>query len=73
MGGPYPDALLPRLRDLGLAGKVFLGSDFPNIPYPYATQIDALERLDLGDDWLHAVLWRNGCDLVGVDPYSWTA
>ncbi len=70
MGAPYPDDLLPRLRDLGLAGKVYLGSDFPNIPYPYAHQLAALERLDLGEDWLEAVLWRNGCALVGVDPYS---
>ena len=43
MGGVYPTALLPRLRDLGLAGKVLLGSDFPNIPYPYAHQLEALE------------------------------
>jgi len=65
MGAPYPDALLPRLRDLGLAGKVYLGSDFPNIPYPYATQLDALERLDLGEDWLQAVLWGNAAALLG--------
>jgi predicted TIM-barrel fold metal-dependent hydrolase len=65
MGGVYPDELLPRLRDLGLAGKVLLGSDFPNIPYPYARQLDALERLDLGDDWLRAVCWHNGHALLG--------
>ena len=59
MGGAYPPALLPRLRDLGLGGKVHLGSDFPNIPYPYATQLDALERLGLGEDWLRAVCWTN--------------
>ena len=29
-----------------------LGTDFPNIPYPYRTQLDALAGLDLGDDWL---------------------
>jgi uncharacterized protein len=70
MGAPYPDDLLPRLRRLGLAGKVYLGTDFPNIPYPYEHQLDALERLALGEEWLQAVLWGNGCDLVGVDPYS---
>ncbi len=63
MGGVYPPELLGRLRDLGLAGKVLLGSDFPNIPYPYAHQVEALERLDLGDDWLARVLWHNGADL----------
>lgn len=65
MGGAYPPELLPRLRDLGLAGKVHLGSDFPNIPYPYATQLEALVRLDLGDDWLRAVCWDNPAALLG--------
>ena len=65
MGGAYPPGLLPRLRDLGLAGKVFLGSDFPNIPYPYADQLTALERLDLGDDWLRAVCHDNATALLG--------
>ena len=40
--------------------RVLLGSDFPNIPYPYAHQLESLERLDLGDDWLRAVCWDNG-------------
>ena len=65
MGGAYPPELLPRLRDLGLAGRVHLGSDFPNIPYPYATQLDALERLDLGEEWLRAVCWANTEALLG--------
>ena len=65
MGGAYPPELLPRLRDLGLAGKVHLGSDFPNIPYPYADQLDALARLDLGDEWLRAVCWDNTAALLG--------
>lgn len=65
LGGGYPSELLPRLRDLGHAGKVLLGSDFPNIPYPYEHQIEALERLGLGDDWLRAVCWHNGQALLG--------
>ncbi len=60
---PFPPGLRPRLRDLGLAGKVLLGSDFPNIPYAYAHQLAALARLDLGDDWLRAVCWSNARDL----------
>jgi hypothetical protein len=63
---PYPRELLPRLRELGLAGRVLLGSDFPNIPYPYAHQLAALERLDLGDDWLRAVCWDNAAALFGL-------
>ncbi|QYC43396.1 Amidohydrolase [Nonomuraea coxensis DSM 45129] len=59
-GMPFPGRLRPALLDLGLAGKVILGSDFPTIPYPYAHQLDALARLDLGEDWLRAVCWGNG-------------
>jgi hypothetical protein len=63
---PFPPALLPRLVDL--ADRVVLGSDFPNIPYPYAHQIEALIRLDLGDDWLRRVLHDNGMRLLGRAP-----
>jgi uncharacterized protein len=49
--------LAPRLD--ALRDKVVFGSDFPNIPHPYAHQIEALARLDLGDDWLRAVVWDN--------------
>jgi hypothetical protein len=57
LGAAFPADLVPRLRDL--QQKVLLGSDFPNIPYPYAEQLAGLARLDLGDDWLRAVLWAN--------------
>ncbi len=68
MGGAYPPELLPRLRALGLDGRVHLGSDFPNIPYDYAEQLVALARLDLGDDWLRAVCWSNTEALLGGAP-----
>lgn len=61
---PYPRSLLPRLRDLG--DRVLLGSDFPNIPYAYAHQLEALVRLDLGDAWLRGVCWDNGAALFGT-------
>jgi hypothetical protein len=61
---PFDTALLPRLG--ALRDKVVLGSDFPAIPYPYAHQLAALHRLDLGEDWLRAVLWHNGARLFGV-------
>jgi hypothetical protein len=64
MGGAYPADLLPRLRDLGLAGRVHLGSDFPNIPYPYAVQLESLARLGLGEEWLRAVCWHNTATLL---------
>jgi predicted TIM-barrel fold metal-dependent hydrolase len=66
----YPRDLLPRLRALGLDGKVLLGSDFPNLPYPYAEQLASLARLDLGADWLRAVCWHNAARLFDVDATS---
>jgi hypothetical protein len=62
---PVPAELLPELRALGHDGKVLLGSDFPNIPYPYAHQLDALARLDFGDDWLRAVCWHTPLSVLG--------
>lgn len=64
--GAYPRHLLPRVRELGLAGRIHFGSDFPNIPYPYVHQVDALARLDLGDEWLRKVLYDNGAALIGT-------
>ena len=61
---PYPHELLARLADL--QPKVLLGSDFPTIPYSYAHQLEALARLNLGDDWLRAVCWENGMGLFGL-------
>ncbi len=62
---PFDPAHRPRLSDL--RAKVLLGSDFPSIPYPYAHQLQALHRLDLGEEWLRAVLWENGARLFGVE------
>ena len=54
---PFPVAARGRLADLG--DRILLGTDFPNIPYPYVHQLHALERLELGDDWLRAVCYEN--------------
>ncbi|MDQ6686428.1 MAG: amidohydrolase [Actinomycetota bacterium] len=62
---PYPAELTGRLVDL--QDKVLLGSDFPTIPYPYAHQLESLERLGLGEDWLRAVCWRNGVRIWGLE------
>jgi hypothetical protein len=56
---PFPAESRRLLYDLGIAGKIVLGTDFPNIPHPYEHQLDALIRLDLGDDWLRQVLWES--------------
>lgn len=61
-----PDAAAVE-RLAALHDKVLFGTDFPNIPYPYAHQIEALDRLGLGDDWMSEVLWHNGAKLFGID------
>ena len=63
---PFPDAALPLARDLGLAGKVLLGSDFPNIPHPYPEALEALERTGLGTAWVRAVCHDNAARLLSL-------
>jgi predicted TIM-barrel fold metal-dependent hydrolase len=58
---PFPPALRPRLTELG--SRILLGTDFPTIPYPYPHALEALARLDLGDDWLRAVCHDNAVRL----------
>jgi hypothetical protein len=60
-GAPFPAAELPRLRDLG--DRVLLGTDFPNIPYPYPDALESLERAGLGAAWLRAVCHDNAASL----------
>ncbi|MCW2681729.1 MAG: amidohydrolase [Frankiales bacterium] len=63
-GAPWPPALTPLLADLG--HRVLFGSDFPNTPYPYAHQVEALLRLGLDDQWLRAVLHGNASRLLAL-------
>jgi predicted TIM-barrel fold metal-dependent hydrolase len=58
---PFPAACLPRLRDLG--ERVLLGTDFPDIPYPYPDALESLERAGLGAGWLRAVCHDNAASL----------
>ncbi|MDR7087591.1 putative TIM-barrel fold metal-dependent hydrolase [Aeromicrobium panaciterrae] len=62
--GPSPAEIAPRLVDL--QDRILFGTDFPNIPYAYAHQVEALQRLDLGDEWMADVLWNNGVKLFGA-------
>lgn len=65
---PFPHELRPRLTEIG--DRILLGTDFPNIPYPYIHQLDVLAGLDLGDDWLRAVCHHNAVrlfDLFGLE------
>jgi hypothetical protein len=62
-GRAFPANELPRLRDLG--DRVLLGTDFPNIPYPYPDALEALEKAGLGTPWLRAVCHENAARLFG--------
>ncbi|AZM61353.1 MULTISPECIES: amidohydrolase family protein [unclassified Streptomyces] len=61
---PFPRRARPRLAALG--DRILLGSDFPNIPYPYVHQLHALERLGLGQEWLRRVCHDNAAALFGL-------
>ena len=63
-GPSVPDGVVSRLAPL--QDKILFGTDFPNIPYAYAHQLEALERLGLGDEWMKSVLWHNGAELFEV-------
>lgn len=72
VGTPFMNRLAPLTPDVvarlgALQDRVVLGTDFPNIPYEFAVQLEALERFELGADWLRAVCWTNGARLLG-DP-----
>ena len=63
-GRAFPAGELPRLADLG--DRILLGTDFPNIPYPYLHQLEALAGLGLGGAWLRAVCHDNAARLLGL-------
>jgi uncharacterized protein len=60
---PFPAALRPRLA--AVADRILLGTDFPNIPYPYLHQLEALARLEFGAPWLRAACHDNAARLLG--------
>lgn len=61
---PFPPSERARLRDL--QGRILFGSDFPNIPYSYLGALQSVARLDLGDDWVRDVCYRNGAALFDL-------
>ena len=61
---PFPAALRPRLA--AAVDRILLGSDFPNIPYRYLHQLQALARLELSPEWLRAVCHDNAVRLLGL-------
>lgn len=76
VGVPFTESFMPVPEDwparmADIADRVVLGTDFPNIPYDYATQLRAIagwaEADDrLGDAFLRAVLHDTPAKLLGV-------
>ncbi|MFC0114090.1 amidohydrolase family protein [Kibdelosporangium aridum] len=66
-GTPQPD-FLPRM--VHFPDRVVLGTDFPNIPYEYAHQLEVIakwaEDERLGPDFLRAVLHDTPAQLLGI-------
>lgn len=53
-----------NLRIAGIADRVVLGSDFPNIPYPYEVQLDAVRSWGPDAAAEQAILHDNGARLL---------
>ncbi|SFP71787.1 amidohydrolase family protein [Saccharomonospora viridis] len=78
VGVPFTEGFMPTPPDwpsrlAGIADRVVLGTDFPNIPYPYATQLQAVARWaeadqGLGDPFLRAVLQDTPSRLLRLVP-----
>lgn len=60
---PFPHDRLPQVRALSSQGRVLFGSDFPNIPYQFAHQVEVLAEHELD---LPQVLWKAPEQLLGV-------
>lgn len=76
VGTPFVEAMMPlpatwTARLVAHPGRVALGTDFPNIPYDYATQLRAIAGWAaaddrLGDGFLRAVLHDTPARLLGL-------
>ena len=65
---PFPPEAIQRLSDLG--DRILFGSEFPKLPYPYLTAVEAVLGLDLGTEWSRAVLHDNAATLFDLPTTS---
>ena len=61
---PFPPTQRSRLLDI--SERILFGSDYPNIPYPYLSAVDAILALDLGAAWNRSVLHDNAARLLRI-------
>jgi uncharacterized protein len=75
VGVPFTESLMPSPKDwvdrlVDIADRVALGTDFPNIPYPYSAQLQAIAGWAaddrLGEDFLRAVLHDTPAKLLSI-------
>lgn len=75
VGVPFTEQLMALPPDwtdrlVGIADRVVLGTDFPNIPYPYSAQLQAIAGWAadgrLGEPFLHAVLHDTPAKLLNL-------
>jgi len=59
-GGP---AMLLRYQD-----RIVYGSDFPNLLFPWETEIQALKEMNLGEEFYRKVFRENGLKLIRESP-----
>ncbi len=50
--------------------RVLYGSDFPNLPYHFGTELGGLDSMKLSQDVLDKILWRNACKVYKIDTES---
>jgi hypothetical protein len=77
VGTAFSEAFAPLPADwtarlAGVVDRIVLGTDFPNIPYPYAEQVEVVGRWSqdgrLGDGFARAVLRDTPARLLELEP-----
>ncbi|MCB1324103.1 MAG: amidohydrolase family protein [Spirochaetales bacterium] len=48
--------------------RILFGTDFPNLPYDYMNQVDALKALELGEEIERKIFSENARRLLGLEP-----
>jgi hypothetical protein len=50
------------------AGPIVFGSDYPNIPYPYAEAVASIVRLPVSPEAKRRILHDNAAAVFGIGP-----
>jgi len=61
--GDFFNLKLPETLFPGRADRLLFGTDFPNIPYDWESELNKIRETALTDENRHAILWKNAKDL----------